>query len=259
MAYGYSDYRKRRYNRHTYGNTYRNSSFKRPRMAYGQRGYFRRTGLYGRFNTGGSVIPQRFVKGADSPEKKYFDYSFSDNASNPYIDQQLSLIPQGVGPSQRVGYKVCWKSLLFRMTLVLVQREAQPISVAGISNTVRIILYMDKQTNGAPASVADVLESTTVRSPMRIENSHRFRVIKDWLIDINRTSLTQDATGTNFSTTQLRKSFKLYKKLNVPQQYDGSTGLIATVRDYSLGVIVIPSPGEQINFHWYSRLRYTDN
>lgn len=257
MPYGnYGNYSRKRHYQFGGRNAFRNTSFKRPRMAYDQRGFFRRGGLYGGSQ---SSIPQRFVKGADKPEQKYFDYAFTDNASNAYVNQNFTLIPQGVGPHERVGYKCCWKSILFRMRLVLTQREDQVLAIAGVGNTVRVIVYMDKQTNGAPALASDILEtSSSVRSPMRLENSHRFRVLKDWIVDMPRQTL-QTGTTSDYSTSEVIKSLQFYKKLNIPQQYDGVSGAIATVRDYSIGVCIVPISGEQINFHWYSRVRFTDS
>ena len=53
------------------------------------------------------------------------------------------------------------------------------------SNLVRIIVYLDRQCNGAAAGVTDLLESASYLSFRNLANQSRFKFLYDKTIPIN--------------------------------------------------------------------------
>lgn len=210
-------------------------------FGYAKPGYQRTTGYYGRFS-------------GPSAELKFFDTanSFTIDATGEVpATGQLTLIPQGVTESERVGRKCSIKSIHIRGSLVL-----QPAASANAATTVYVYLVQDTQCNGVAAAVTDVLETNTMASAMiNLANSSRFRILKRFVMTFNSTAGVTTAYN-NFS-----KPIEYYKKCNIPIEYSSTTGAITEIRSNNLFFLAGSDSlsDDLVSFNATTRLRFSDN
>lgn len=150
-------------------------------------------------------------------EQKFFDTTLADTISSTLglIDtgDQLNLIPQGVTESTRVGRKAFLKS-------IQIQAIYQFSGSVGQGGAFYMYLILDKQCNGAIATTADVFTGTNAASTLReLSNSSRFWVMKRWVHIIDPKVASGDVT----------KNISFYKKLNIPIEYNSTTGAIGEI------------------------------
>lgn len=131
-------------------------------------GFTRTGGFFGRFGQGG--------------ELKFHDVDLDDAvvAAGAVVTPSVCLIAQGVTESTRVGRKCTLKSINWRFSITLAPSTAS----ANTSDTIRVIMYVDKQANGATAANTDVLESASFLSFNNLSNKGRFRTLMDRIYDI---------------------------------------------------------------------------
>ncbi len=204
----------------------------------GQRGLVRTSGFYGRFS------------GKAGSEKKFFDTTLATTAlatAGVILNPSLNLVPQGVTESTRVGRKCTITRINFRAFLILSSGTAQS------SELYRIMLVMDKQANGAPATIVDILETADEKSFNNLANSQRFMVLKDWYGAMNK--LTD--VGTNINSVQ--KVLTFYKSVNIPVEFSSTTGAIGEIRSNNLLLLGISSTGTTISISHTTRIRFTDS
>ncbi len=163
----------------------------------------------------------------------------------------LNVLVAGVGESQRVGRKVIIRKILLKYNLNL---------FAGISQAnhedVRVILYKDKQANGAIATVTTILQTDNFQSFRNMENTGRYQVLYDKLHAINHAAA--GGNGTAIETVTTTRNYSFYKDCNIPIEYSGADGLIDKVRTNNLGILILGATGGVCKFEGICRLRYTD-
>ncbi len=210
------------------------------------RGYTRRAGYFGRMQPFGG-------------ELKFHDLDIDDAivATAGTIAQDCCvIIPQGVTESNRVGRKCVIRSINWRMQIGLAETDGG--TSAPSPDIVRVILYLDKQTNGAAATVADILESADFQSFNNLANKGRFRTLMDRVYTVN---LNAGGVGTvadqDWAATTMADSFFL--KCAIPIEWDNSaaTGVLTSVRTNNIGVLTISQNG-RCNFGSKMRLRFSD-
>ncbi len=201
------------------------------------------SGYYGRFSKAGG-------------ELKFHDDSLDDTivAASGSIAASLNLIPQGVRESERVGRKCVLKSVQWRYKIQIPERDG--VGVPADGDTLRIIMYVDKQANGATAAITDVLETASIHSFYNLANSSRFDILCDKLNTINYLSLASDAVGA-VSQAKVIQNKKFSKKLNIPIEFSASTGAITEIRSNNIGVILISDRGT-CGFFSLFRVRFSD-
>ncbi len=208
-----------------------------------KKGYDRVGGNWGRYRTSGG-------------ELKWFDLDLDVaalTAAAQFIpaDGNLLIITQGVGESQRVGRKIVIRKIQFRYNLNL---------FAGISQAnhddVRVILYKDKQTNGAIATATTILQTDNYQSFRNMENVGRYTVLMDRMHALNHTAA--GGNGTAIETCTNTKNYKFFKECNIPVEYNAATGDIAEIRSNNLGIMVLCATGAVVKLEGVIRFRYTD-
>lgn len=119
----------------------------------------------------GAIAPRRII-----PEQKQVDTSTVLNIpggsglfATPVL---LNGIAAGALTSQRVGRKVVLKKLSVRWMM----DSATPL----ISTPFRILVFYDKQPNGAAPLITDVLNLNTIQGNVNLNNSDRFIILKDY-------------------------------------------------------------------------------
>ncbi len=228
----------------TYPRKRTSSAAARGKVVGAARGFQRTAGFYGRYS--GSM-----------PEMKFHDLDIDDAsvAANGNIAQaSCNLIAQGVTESQRIGRKCTIKSINWRFRTQLL-----PTAVSNATGTMlRVILYQDKQCNGATATVTGILESDDFQSFNNLANKNRFRTLMDRSYDMNATSGSgRGSTDTlAFGETNCNDTF--FAKCNIPIEFDSTTGAITEIRSNNIGVLLVTPDGTLLSFTSKMRLRFSD-
>ncbi len=213
-------------------------------------GYYRKSGYYGRFGPG--------RRGDKGPELKFHDLDIDDAvvaAAGSIAEDSCVTIAQDTTESTRVGRKCTIRSINWRFAVSL---PATAAAGTGGTDEVRVILYLDKQCNGATAAVTDVLESADFQSFNNLANKSRFRVLMDRAYVMKPPAAAGDGTTNDFNADLMTDAF--FKKVAIPIEYDNTatTGAITTVRSNNIGVITI-SRGGLAGFESKMRLRFSDS
>ncbi len=213
-------------------------------------GRSREAGFFGRFGRGG--------------EAKFLDQDIDDASiaangtifTNGSAEASLLRIAEGNGESQRIGRKITVRQINWRFTIML--PEGDGLANPKNSTTIRVILYLDKQANGAAATVTDILETDDWQSFNNLANSKRFRTLMDRTYDVMPKA--GGGNGTTSDWAEDRISDSLYKKVNIPIEYDNSavTGALATIRSNNINMLILSDTSLDATFESKMRIRYTD-
>lgn len=203
-------------------------------------GYQRQSGFYGRFQ-------------GKNAENKFFDTNLSfsfDTTGEVPATGQLTLIPQGVTESTRVGRKATIKSIHIRGLVNFVPGAA----VATASDLLYLYLVLDKQCNGAAAAITDVLTSATMGIGMiNMANSERFTVLKRITVQI----ASQAGATTAFANNS--RIVDYYHKCNLPIEYSSTTGAITEIRSNNIFLLAAATLNDDIStMSGTCRLRFSD-
>ncbi len=215
---------------------------KRKRVTF-KPGVDRTGGYYGRYS-------------GRSGELKFHDVSLDDAvvSATGTITDSVCKIGQGVTESTRVGRKCTLKSFNWRFLITLPEQDA--VMTPSAPDTLRVIVYIDKQCNGATAVVLDILETAIFTSFRNLANSGRFTILCDKLLNIQQLTLASDGAGVVSSAT-VQYGHTLYRKVNLPLEFSGVTGAIGEIRSNNIGVLLISSNGA-VKFDSEIRLRFSD-
>ncbi len=207
-----------------------------------QRGYVRTSGFYGRYGP--------------NQELKFHDVDLDDAviSTTGEVTPTINIIVQGTAEEERIGRKCTIKNIMWRYTLVIPEIDAQ--ATPNPSVTARVILFLDKQANGATAAVLDVLESTDYQSFHNLGNSQRFTTLLDRTHTLNYSGMASDGAGL-VSQAEVRREYSFYKACSIPIEFSSTTGVISEIRSNNIGVLLIANGGN-IAFFSKFRLRFTD-
>ncbi len=234
---------KRKYITSSYrkGQPKRGSRYKIPARG---RGFLRASGYYG----------------ASSTELKFFDLEINDTAIGVTgsLFDSINKVKQGTGEEERTGRKMTIKKINWHYNIVLPKLDGG--SSANLGTTVRVILYLDKQANGATATAADILEDNDVavnyQSYNKLSNKNRFRILMDRSHDINYLTLASTSVG-NFDQAPVSQSYSLYKECNIPVEFSDTTGAMAEIRSNNVGVLLV-AENPIANFDSKIRIRFLE-
>ncbi len=216
-----------------------------------QNGFTRRTGYYGRYNTAHAANVPAFQQ---KVELKFSDTILSTSPISSAGDiaiQTLNAVSQGTGESDRIGRNIIIYKVMFKGTINL---PDQPIASAG-SDKVRFILYWDKQTNGTPATVAQILETTQINSFRNLANSKRFRILYDRVHTLNSSGISTTSADV-FATIEMKRHLEWYVNTKIPIEFDSTTGGLSEMKSNNLGILLITN-NALIALDGRFRIRYT--
>ncbi len=186
-------------------------------------------GYYGRF------------AGANA-ELKFKDVTVDDAiiAAGGVLTTSINLIAQGTGESERIGRKCVLKSIMWRGSLSIppLELEGNP----GDTERFRLIVYQDKQTNGAAATALGILEAVSVDDFRNLANSGRFNILWDHHMVLNYATLSHFAVN-SFSMSEVRKNFSFMKKCNIPLEFDNTVGALTELRSNNIGLLIVSEGG----------------
>ena len=187
-------------------------------------------------------------------ELKFHDVTVSDpgisGSGDILVSGSVCQIPQSVGESGRVGRKCTVTAINYRYTVTLLSQSAA--SIGTTNDEVRVILYWDKQANGAAATTTDILETAHWQSFNNLANKNRFQILKDSVHSMSVGSANTTATA------PLQKVGAMYLKCNIPLEFSGATGAITELRSNNLGVLTICRSTGKSEIDGKMRIRYHD-
>jgi len=249
----------------------RQQAFKRNRMSY----------PYGPYRDMPRVVPRRTVVvpvvpgytrsvGAyrrslpGSMEKKYKDTDIEElgDLTNGEITGSLNIIPQGTTDITRIGNKITITNI--NVHFAVGTDNLGP--TMGLQNgNLRVILYLDKQANGAYASPTDILTQsggagvTTINRFRNMDQVDRFVILKDktYRTPMN-TGYSASTAGTDAVTNTGVIWYKINKVCKIPIHFSSTTGAITEMKSNNIGILVI-SDNPYTNFRGaWSRVKYVD-
>lgn len=194
-----------------------------------------------------------------SGESKFFDTTLTNTnvtTSGVITNASLNLIPQGVTESTRVGRKCVVKSVHLRGMVTL----RQSTNGAQCADRFRMIVYLDKQANGATATVSGddgLLSSAVIDSFRDLNNTGRFYVLSDKTFAMNPAAAEGNAA---VNICERIYHLQLNKRCNIPLEFSSTTGAISELRSNNIGVMCIASETvvNVSQVRYTTRVRFTD-
>lgn len=182
-------------------------------------------------------------------EKKWLDLATNSTADlTGGIFGSFTGIAQNTTDNGRIGNKICIKNLNGK---VIVYQDDMTTTSYG-QGIMRVIIFIDKQANGAVPLVTDILETANWLSFRNMDQVDRFVILKDKVCPASliTSNTTHTSTGAKF--------FKFQKKFfNLDIHYSSTTGAITEVRSNNLGVLFITN-NTNVNLEGSWRAKFTD-
>lgn len=193
------------------------------------RGYTRRTGYYNRFPQGDG-------------ELKFHDVDIDDaviaSGGTIALDSAVK-IAQGTSESERIGRKMTVRRIGWKFDIDL----PTTATAASTSDYVRIILYWDKQTNGATATVATILQGSDYQSFRNLSDITRYKILMDRSYSIQSTAGSGRGSTDTLSYGEAKIVDSFYKRCSIPIEYNNTMGAITEIRTNNIGVLTISKSG----------------
>ncbi len=151
----------------------------------------------------------------------------------------LTSVGEGAGQSQRIGRKFTIHSLHIKGFINMAEFEAQPGPVD--DEITRLSVVLDMQTNSAQM-VATLVYDSTIGSPVndfrQLENTHRFKVLKDRTFRLRPFGLNEGAVN-SFASQKFMLPFKFNFSFTPPINVMASSteAVIASMADNSIHLI----------------------
>lgn len=213
-------------------------------MAYKRRRYYKkkRMGRWGNYKAGLGQLWKdvKLLKSLINVEHKYLDVSNSTTYDNTIGSELLNGMGQGTTSITRTGDTVKWTSLLIRMSFNLHASATQ--------SRIRVLIYRDKQTNGALIADDNILASSTnILAPRNLDYDKRLKVYKDFVVMIN--------------TDRPEKQLKIYiGKLKFHTRYVDGNATISSISTNSMCIAIMSDEATNMpTVGYYCRMRFIDN
>ncbi len=207
-------------------------------------------------------------------EKKFYDFTLAEvgmTAGFEFINKtlggptaessSLNDIKQGTGEEERIGRKCTIRNINIRLTLHWIPAASSDLTEADdTSITVRLVLYCDKQCNGAAAAALDLFDTNVYNSYRNLANITRFKFLYDKLLTFNTTAIAA-GNGTANDSARIIKAFqvRISKRVNIPIEFDSTTGDISEIRSNNIGLFMgTNDSGEMSVSASTCRIRFTD-
>lgn len=200
------------------------------------------------------IITKRYVNrspgGQITAENHYFESTFSSTIVSvttswtgtevdPGTLNCLFAPTQGDDNSQRTGRKAFVKALRFRGRFTVPAQTAQA-ATPDAALVIRLIVYMDKQTNGAQNAAQNVISGDAASAALEMFQSRanfgRFKILKDKTFTLQNPTIA-GITG-SYEQSSLVREFKMTCKPNMWINYNATNGgTVADTVDNSFHVI----------------------
>jgi len=197
-------------------------------------------------------------------ENKFVDFEITGNGlpvnttpsgseMDPAETLSLSAIAQGDGESQRDGRKVVLNHINFNGMLKLNPQQNLAVGLDAVA--IRCAIVWDTQTNQAQFNGEDVFETQNVPTGFRnLQFTKRFRVLYDETFSFAYPSAVGTSASNDLNGQMIL--FSVFKKLNIPVLFNGTTANVSTITDNSLHVMCWASESGVCSFNYSSRVRF---
>ncbi len=196
-----------------------------------------------------------------------------------YLDKSpencLFTVPQGSGPQERVGRKQFIHSIHLRYEAYRSQGNTIARTATSLPGDlhIRLVMFIDTQTNKAQATISDPYEaldslSVGVTTPLQfrdLQYTKRFKIIFDKKITMTAAELEWNGVvGEYMTTTKQVGVFTYNKTFKKPLliTYDATGYAVGDLSQNSLHMMVchdfIPGDNKKLHIRFNSRVRYTD-
>lgn len=192
-------------------------------------------------------------------EMKFLDVVMTeeqiDNDGTTQHDS-MNEIPQNATASGRLGQTVVVRRLHWRYKLLLNERvdKVSP----GASEVVRIIVYLDRQCNGAIAPAAELMNELSVTGHINLVNEDRFDILLDRTHEINYTAVTANSLDL-FTQPVVIQIHSWNEWVNIPIEFDDASGAITGIRSNNIGIWMVSRTPNLTQVGGTMRVQYTDN
>ncbi len=203
----------------------------------------------------------RGVPVAATQEHKFFDLDIDDAvvaAGATIAQDSCNQIAQGLTDKTRIGRKVTIRAIGWRFDMTWIALGSANMSAVAVNDTVRVILYLDKQANKLTAATTGILASADYQSFNNLSNKGRFRILMDRSYDFHVTAAAADfdANIADVAGTNLNDAF--YKSCNIPIEFSAGTGALTEITSNNVGVMTLSKNGV-CSFTSKMRVRFTDS
>jgi len=174
----------------------------------------------------------------NTTERKVYDIDAQAyNVNTTVVTTPLCLPTLGTDMTQRIGRKICLKTLAIRGNLGISNTLPTPPTVSDIGVLwARLIVLWDTQPNGANPSATDVLKTASVFSPLNLNNRDRFRVLRDKMYTFDPFAYDPAGTATT-AWNKTNQNIKIFVKLpNLETIFNATNG--GTVADIASGNLI---------------------
>ena len=215
-------------------------------------------------------IPRQIQYKPNLNEIKYADVANSDDhftVIGSFAPILLNGLVQGSAQSQRIGNKISMKSIRIKGQIINL--------VTSVQTYARIIVFYDKQCNGAVCANADLLSTVTsvptttvtVFSDLNLQNVERFTILRDYSISLPAVTNTVGVlTNVGFEPGQNPSNGSIFdvdmfiKLKGLQTLYKGGTLGVGDIATGGLFMVCLNHQGVAAwTFRNVERLRYYDN
>lgn len=153
------------------------------------------------------------------------------------------------------------KSLHFRGAILKNTDTTTPFDEAAALT--RIIIYLDKQCNGAAIVPSDLIDIPGggffhMDGYRNLSNSSRFQILMDktW----NMSNITAVGDGAVDTTPNMQKPWAFNKTCSIPIEYSGIAGALTEIRSNNIGWIAYTTPNAgPMQVRGNIRIRFSDS
>ncbi len=186
------------------------------------RGFYRKGGFYGRYN--------RVTRHGMTGESKFHETTLTLQAINDVGEILLNtilIVAEGFNESTRIGRKIYVTRAMFRGKISMTASTGFKIT----QTRVRIIVYLDTQTNGTAAGVLEIFKDGSINSFRNLGFSHRFQILHDRIYTLRNNITSGTAAEATFTTATADMTCNIYLKGAWPIYYnsDLTTGVLSTI------------------------------
>lgn len=214
----------------------------------------RTVGFYGRYRSTGAKRT-----GSSKTELKFLDKNTpdADVLTTGGVVASLINMAQGTSENERIGRQVLGVNWMISGKAIM-NADSATFDAQSSTNRVRVIVFLDRQSNGAAATTTDILVTADIDSFYSMVNKDRFYVLKDKKIFLNANFLiSATITGAVMKTFFLKGSLK-----KLPFLYSGTAGNMSNVRSNNIGVLLIAEFAETgangVKVGFRTRFQYVD-
>ncbi len=188
-------------------------------------------------------VPTRFAVPPKKVELKYHDSNDTITIPGTGTIAQLTNIPNGTGPSDRIGRRVAYHDIQINF-------HWSPAS--GASTRARAILVHDTQTNNAATTVGDVMNGYDVAALYNPDNRIRFNILYDTEV------MTHQSANFFFSTGEAGKRNVVVSLKGKQCLFSGTGSSVSDIEKGNLFWVCLSDTAGGMDFVSRSRMQYFD-